>query len=110
MTEFYTEDLRFNEEEVAQFCNDAMDLDLSPSLLATLETRTEGWIAGLQLAALSLHNTQDKKNFIHSFAGDDRHITDFLMEVLRHLPANIQQFLLHTCLLQQLSCKMIAVS
>ena len=104
LTEFYTEDLRFNEEEVAQFCNEAMDLDLSPSLLATLETRTEGWTAGLQLAALSLHNSHDKKNFIHSFAGDDRHITDFLMdEVLRHLPANIQQFLLHTCLLQQLS-------
>ncbi len=104
LTEFYTDDLRFNEAEVAQFCNDAMDLDLSPSLLATLETRTEGWIAGLQLAALSLHNTDDKKSFIQSFAGDDRHITDFLMdEVLRHLPTNLQQFLLSTCLLQQLS-------
>ncbi len=104
ITEFNTEDLRFNRQEVAQFCNDAMQLGLSEPLIDTLEARTEGWIVGLQLAALSLHNAPNKQAFINTFAGDDRHITDFLIdEVLRHLPEESQNFLLHTCLLPQLS-------
>lgn len=104
LNELYTEDLRFNREEINQFCLETMQLDLSPPLLDALEVRTEGWIVGLQLAALSLQNTGDKPSFIHSFAGDDRHITDFLMEeVLNLLSADTQHFLLQTCLLQQFS-------
>ena len=104
LAEFTTEDLRFSRQEISQFCNQAMQLGLSDNLIEALDLRTEGWIVGLQLAALSLHNTLNKQAFIDSFAGDDRHITDFLIdEVLRHLPEESQNFLLHTCLLPQLS-------
>ncbi|PTQ91103.1 LuxR family maltose regulon positive regulatory protein [Agitococcus lubricus] len=107
LTEFYTEDLRFNRLEVAEFCNQAMQLHLSTVLIDSLSERTEGWIVGLQLAALSLINNPQPATFINSFAGDDRHITDFLMdEVLRFLPAHIQDFLLETCLVSQFNASL----
>lgn len=102
LCEIYTEDLRFTRQEVTQFCNEAMQLDLSAELIDILNSRTEGWIVGLQLAALSLHNCADKPQFIQHFAGDDRHITDFLMdEVLNQLPNETQLFLLYSCVLAQ---------
>lgn len=107
LSELYTEDLRFTRAEVTEFCNQAMQLNLSDELIATLDTRTEGWIVGLQLAALSLQHTENKKQFIEHFAGDDRHITDFLMdEVLSQLSAATQEFLFATCLLQQFNASL----
>ena len=107
LCEIDTADLRFTRQEVTQFCNEAMQLDLSDELIQTLNTRTEGWIVGLQLAALSLHNCSNKKQFIQNFAGDDRHITDFLMdEVLSQLEPDVQQFLLHTSILGQFNAQL----
>lgn len=107
LTEIYTQDLRFSIEEVQQFCNQSMQLSLNAELVKTLETRTEGWIVGLQLAALSLNNTENKSLFIKHFAGDDRHITDFLMdEVLNQLPEELQKFLLETSLLGQFNASL----
>ncbi len=102
--EIRPDDLRFTREETATFCNTLMQLDLPPAQLAMLESRTEGWIVGLQLAALSLHNNPDKAGFIRQFAGDDRHITDFLMEeVLRSRSPEMQEFLLQTSILERFS-------
>lgn len=107
LTELYTEDLRFTRAEVTQFCNEAMQLNLSAELIDTLDTRTEGWIVGLQLAALSLSHISNKKQFIDNFAGDDRHITDFLMdEVLSQLPTETQDFLFSTCILTQFNASL----
>lgn len=100
--EIRLDDLRFTPEEASNFCNGIMQLNLPQPQLAMLESRTEGWIVGLQLAALSLHNNPDKAGFIRQFAGDDRHITDFLMEeVLRSRPPEIQEFLLQTSILER---------
>ncbi len=102
LQEYRTKDLRFTLEEAASFCNEVMHFALPPAQVATLATRTEGWIVGLQLAAVSLKDTPDKARFIASFAGDDRHITDFLLdEVLRSRPQELQQFLLYTSLLER---------
>ena len=102
LLELRTEDLRFTAEETECFCNGVMRLGLSREQIGTLDSRTEGWIVGLQLAALSLHDHPDKSDFIRSFAGDDRHITDFLMdEVLRSRREDIQDFLLQTSLLDR---------
>lgn len=107
LREIYTEDLRFTRQEVTQFCNEAMKLNLSAELIKILDTRTEGWIVGLQLAALSLHNCANKKQFIQNFAGDDRHITDFLMdEVLSQLSPQTQQFLLNSSILSQFNASL----
>jgi LuxR family maltose regulon positive regulatory protein len=107
LCEIHTEDLRFTRSEVVQFCNEAMQLNLSAELIDILNSRTEGWIVGLQLAALSLHNCTNKKQFIQHFAGDDRHITDFLMdEVLHQLSHETQQFLLYSCILQQFNASL----
>ena len=103
-TELRAADLRFSHEEAAAFLNEAMGLDLSASDLAILETRTEGWIAGLQLAALSMRGRTDVSGFIRAFAGDDRYIVDYLVEeVLRRQPERIRAFLLQTSILDRLS-------
>ncbi len=102
LLEYRTEDLRFTLSEAEQFCNEIMNLDLNPDLVRVLDDRTEGWIAGLQLAALSLRNNHDSSSFIHDLAGNSRHITDFLIEeVLRNCSENTQQFLLHTSLFER---------
>ncbi len=80
MTELRAADLRFSAGEAAAFLNEMMGLELAPSDVAALETRTEGWIAGLQLAALSMRGREDIPEFIRAFAGDDRYIVDYLME------------------------------
>ena len=104
MTEIRAADLRFTHEEAAAFLNQAMGLDLSAADLATLETRTEGWIAGLQLAAISMQGNQDAPGFIRACAGNHRYIVDYLVEeVLRRQSEPARDFLLQTSILDRLS-------
>jgi LuxR family transcriptional regulator, maltose regulon positive regulatory protein len=104
MTELRASDLRFTAEEAAAFLREVMGLELSSRNVAELETRTEGWIAGLQLAALSMQGREDIPAFIRAFAGDDRYIVDYLVdEVLEREPDHIRNFLLQTSILDRLS-------
>lgn len=104
MTELRAADLRFTRVEAAAFLHEATGLDIPESDVATLERRTEGWIAGLQLAALSMRGRDDASGFIQAFAGDDRYIVDYLAEeVLRRQPADVRAFLLRTSMLDRLS-------
>ena len=97
-------DLRFGTAEASTFLQTVMGLDLPPEAIATLESRTEGWIAGLQLAALSLQGRADVSGFLAAFTGSHRYVLDYLSEeVLARQPAPVQQFLLHTCILERLS-------
>jgi LuxR family maltose regulon positive regulatory protein len=97
-------DLRFTPEETAVFLKNVMDLELSPPDIAALERRTEGWIAGLQIAALSMQGRQDVSGFVKAFSGDNRHILDYLTEeVLYRQPGEVQSFLLQTSILDRLS-------
>jgi LuxR family transcriptional regulator, maltose regulon positive regulatory protein len=103
-TELRASDLRFTPDEAAAFLTEVMGLDLSAGDVAALEARTEGWIAGLQLAALSMQRRADVPGFIRAFTGDDRYIVDFLVEeVLRHQPDRVRSFLLQTSILDRLS-------
>ena len=96
-------DLRFTPEETAAYLNQGMGLTLTAPDVATLEGRTEGWIAALQLAALSLQGRTDVAGFIAGFAGDDRYIVDYLAEeVLARQPEHLQDFLLQTSVLDRL--------
>lgn len=102
MTEMRAQDLRFTEEETALFLNQTMGLDLEADEIASLERQTEGWIAGLQLAALSIRDSADARSFIKTFAGDDRYVMDYLVaEVLARRPPHIQTFLLKTSILDR---------
>lgn len=96
-------DLRFTPDEAAEYLNGAMGLDLTAADIATLEARTEGWIAALQLAALSMQGRDDATTFIAGFAGDDRFVIDYLVgEVLQRLPEPVRRFLLQTSVLDRL--------
>ncbi len=100
LTELRAADLRFTPAEAAEFLNQVMSLNLSPEDIAALETRTEGWIAGLQLAALSMQGHQDTAGFIKSFTGSNHFVLDYLIEeVLLQLPEHIRNFLLQTAIL-----------
>jgi LuxR family maltose regulon positive regulatory protein len=104
LTEIRAADLRFTPDEAAAYLTEVMDLALPPPDVAALETRTEGWIGALQLAALSLQGRPDAGPFIGAFAGDDRHIVDYLVEeVLRRQPEDVRRFLLETAVLDRLS-------
>ncbi|MCC7446107.1 MAG: helix-turn-helix transcriptional regulator [Anaerolineae bacterium] len=104
LTELRASDLRFTPSEAAEFLNRGMGLGLSADNIAALENRTEGWIAGLQLAALSLQGHQDIPNFIRAFAGDHRYIVDYLVEeVLDQQPEPVRNFLLQTAILDRLN-------
>ncbi len=104
LVEVRAADLRFTADEVAAYLNDVIGLDLSPQDIAALEGRTEGWIAALQLAALSMQGLDDIGGFIAGFAGDDRYIVDYLVEeVLQRQTGLVRTFLLRTCLLDRLS-------
>ncbi len=104
LTELRAADLRFTPDEAAAFLKEVMGLDLSSGDVAALETRTEGWIAGLQLAALSMRGREDVPGFIRAFAGDDRYIVDYLVEeVLQRQPERVRSFLLQTSVLDRLS-------
>ena len=104
LIEIRAADLRFTPEEVAAYLNGAMGLALTAQDVAALEGRTEGWIAALQMAALSMQGRDDVAGFIAGFAGDDRYIVDYLAEeVLQRQPEHVQHFLLQTSVLDRLS-------
>jgi LuxR family maltose regulon positive regulatory protein len=104
LAEIRAADLRFTLDEAAAYLNEVMGLDLAAPDVAALEGRTEGWIAALQLAALSIQGRDDVAGFIASFAGDDRYIVDYLVEdVLQRQPERVRSFLLRTSILDRLS-------
>ncbi len=103
LTELRAADLRFTPTEAAEFLNRMMGLNLSAENIAALEARTEGWIAGLQLAALSMQGHQDAASFIKSFTGSHRFVLDYLIEeVLGQQSEKIQAFLLRTSILDRM--------
>ncbi|MAU12902.1 MAG: LuxR family transcriptional regulator [Anaerolineaceae bacterium] len=103
LTELRAADLRFRADEAAIFLNQAMGLALSSEDVEALEQRTEGWIVGLQLAALSMQGQQDTHQFIQSFTGSHHFVLDYLIEeVLNLQPSHIQDFLLKTSILDHM--------
>jgi LuxR family maltose regulon positive regulatory protein len=103
LSEVRADDLRFTPDEAAEFLNEAMGLSLSKEDIAALETRTEGWIAGLQLAALSMRGLADATSFIKSFTGTHHFVLDYLVEeVLGQQSESVQTFLLRTSILERL--------
>lgn len=111
LTELHAIDLRFTPAEVRSFLNEVMGLALSSEQVTALERRTEGWIAGLQMAALSMRGRDDIAGFIHAFTGSHRYILDYLTEeVLNRQSEDIQAFLLQTSILDRLTdplCNMV---
>ena len=104
MTEVRAADLRFTEDETSAYLNDLMGLGLSHEQIEALEARTEGWIAGLQLAALSMQGRGDKAEFVAAFAGSHRYIIDYLVdEVLSRQSEEVQSFLRQTSVLERFS-------
>jgi LuxR family maltose regulon positive regulatory protein len=104
LVEIRAADLRFTPDEVAAYLNESMGLDLAARDVAALEGRTEGWIAALQLAALSMQGRDDVAGFIAGFAGDDRYVVDYLVEeVLHRQPEEVRSFLLGTSVLDRLT-------
>jgi LuxR family maltose regulon positive regulatory protein len=110
LTELRAADLRFTASEAAEFINQVMGLDLSTQDIAALERRTEGWIAGLQLASLALLGTistrgrKEAISFIKSFTGSNRLVLDYLIEeVLSQQAKDVQNFLLETAILDRLT-------
>jgi LuxR family transcriptional regulator, maltose regulon positive regulatory protein len=102
--ELRASDLRFTIDEAASFINEGMGLNLPLHAVRILEQRTEGWAAGLQMAALSLRNRTDIDGFVTNFSGTNRFILDYLLEeVLANQPLERQRFLLFTSILQQMS-------
>src|SRR6266699_2728990 len=103
LTELRVTDLRFTPSEAAEFLTQGMGLNLSAEDITALEARTEGWIAGLQLAAISLQGQQDATGFITSFTGSHHFVLDYLVEeVLQQQPERVQTFLLRTSILDRL--------
>jgi LuxR family maltose regulon positive regulatory protein len=111
LVEVRAADLRFTIGEAEVFLNEVMGLELEPALVAALEARTEGWAAGLQLAALSVRTragaadgSGDVAGFVEAFSGSHRFVLDYLVEeVLDRQPEQVRAFLLDTCVLEQLS-------
>jgi LuxR family transcriptional regulator, maltose regulon positive regulatory protein len=104
LVEVRAAELRFTVDEVTEYLNEVVGLELTASDIAALEGRTEGWIAALQLAALSMQGRADVGGFIAGFAGDDRYIVDYLVEeVLRRQPEHVRIFLIQTSILDRLS-------
>jgi len=107
LVEVRAADLRFTADEAETYFNDVMQLGLTAHDVASLEDRTEGWIAALQLAGLSMQGRDDIAGFINDFAGDDRYIVDYLLgEVLHNLPDDIRSFLLQTSILGRLNASL----
>jgi LuxR family maltose regulon positive regulatory protein len=104
LAELRLAELCFTLDEAAQFCNQVMDLDLQEDQVAVLAARTEGWIAGLQMAAISLRSAADPSGFIQSFSSSHRFILDYLVEeVLGGQPEEVQSFLMKTSILDRLT-------
>ncbi len=103
LTELRAADLRFSPDEAADFLCRVMGLELTAEDIAALESRTEGWIAGLQLAALSMRGQKDIAGFIRSFTGSHRFVLDYLVEeVLQRQSESVQTFLLRTSILDRM--------
>jgi LuxR family maltose regulon positive regulatory protein len=104
ITEIRQADLKLTEEEAGSFLRQVMLLDLAPKDVAALQQRTEGWIAGLQLAALSMQRSEDIQQFVADFSGSHRYILDYLVEeVFRRQSPAVQDFLLKTSILDRLT-------
>ena len=104
LTELRAADLRFTPDEAATFLNQVMGIAISAADVSALEQRTEGWIAGLQLAALSMRGRDDIPSFVATFSGDHRYIVDYLIEeVLQRQSKEVRNFLLQTSILGRLS-------
>ena len=104
LAEVRAADLRFTSDEAAAYLNEVAGLGLASEDVAVLEERTEGWIAALQLAALSIRGREDARGFIARFAGNDRYIVDYLVEeVLQYQPEPVRGFLLHSAVLDRLT-------
>ncbi len=104
LVEVRAADLRFTSSETNAYLDAAAPVRLSDEQVQALENRTEGWIAALQLAAVSLQGRDDVEAFITGFAGDDRYVVDYLVEeVLAHQPAPVREFLLHSAVLNRLT-------
>lgn len=104
LIEIRAQDLRFNADEAAEFLNRTMGLNLHAEDVTALESRTEGWIAGLQLAALSLQDRNDTDAFIQAFTGSHVYVAEYLVEeVLQRQPEDVQLFLLQTACLEHLN-------
>jgi LuxR family maltose regulon positive regulatory protein len=102
LIEIRATDLRFSTEEAGAFFGSTMGVRLTPEQLSALEARTEGWIAALQLAALSMQGRDDTAAFIASFTGNDRYIVDYLVdEVLQRQGGTVREFLLRTSVLDR---------
>jgi LuxR family transcriptional regulator, maltose regulon positive regulatory protein len=98
LAELRAADLQFSSVETAVFLNQVMGFKLSTADIDTLETRTEGWIAGLQLAAISMQGRDDTTSFIQAFTGSNRLVLDYLIEeVLNQQPENVETFLPTCC-------------
>jgi LuxR family maltose regulon positive regulatory protein len=96
--------LRFTQDETAEFLTKAVGLKLAAGDISALATRTEGWIAGLTMAAVSLEGQRDPAGFVRDFTGSDQHVLDYLMEeVLHRQPEGLQSFLLQTAILDRLT-------
>ena len=113
LLEIRAADLRFTADETAQFLNDIMQLDLPPEAVSALEARTEGWVAGLQLAVVAMQlpqpGLQDKESIITSFTGSHRYLVEYLLEeVVNRQPEQVQSFLLSTSILERLCAPLCA--
>ena len=107
LTEIRQADLQFAVDEAGTFLNDLMGLTLSVKEIASLEARTEGWIAGLQLAALTLRGRAEQHDLIAAFSGSHRHLADFLVhEVLSRQSEGVQEFLLRTSILERFNASL----
>ncbi|MBN1265623.1 MAG: tetratricopeptide repeat protein [Anaerolineales bacterium] len=105
--EIRQQDLRFTMDETGLFLKQVMGLAITADEISDLERRTEGWIAGLQLAALSLRTCKDVPSFVQALTGSSRFILDFLMEeVVERQPPNIREFLLKTSILDRLTASL----
>jgi len=104
LTEVRLADLRFTVDESTRFFNSLLNMGLDPAEVEALELRTEGWVAGLQLAALSLQGRSDTHAFIREFTGSQHFVLEYLVdEVLQRQPEQLQQFLLETSILERMN-------
>ncbi len=114
LLEIRDQDLRFTRQEAAGFLVEGMGLPLSEEDVATLAARTEGWIAGLQLAALSLRKRQDLSAFVKDFGGSHRYLLDYVQQdILAYLPRTLQDFLHQTSILTRMNaavCQMVTAA
>lgn len=114
MVEIRSSDLRFTEAEAASFLVQSMSLPLTEEDVSILSKRTEGWIAGLHLAALSLRKRQDLSSWVSDFEGSHRYLLDYVQQdILAQLPVPLQDFLLQTSILTRMNaaaCQAVTTS